>query len=172
MLNPIRAIRRGALRLALRHGPQRHILVPVYYIISPPRNPHPLPDLRTAQHRLLQLTNHLRRRSSLRSVKLSSSLSHIAERHSQYQGSKAKATHKGRHGFRLTERLKEAQFDFRYAGENVASGHRTVDEAFRSWYRSKGHRRNLLSSKVDLMGLGVSRGWDGRLYWTQLFASR
>ncbi|CAN8073710.1 unnamed protein product [Agarophyton chilense] len=140
MPNPVRAVRRGLVRLALRHGPQRHVLVPLYYIASPPRNPHPLPDLRTAQRRLLQLTNHLRRRHSLHTVQLSSSLSHIAQRHSQYQGSKAKATHKGRHGFHLSQRLKEANFEFRYAGENVASGQRTVDDVFHSWYRSKGHR--------------------------------
>ncbi|PXF45798.1 hypothetical protein BWQ96_04410 [Gracilariopsis chorda] len=164
--------RRALVRLALRHGPQRHVLVPIYFTVSPPRHRQKLPSFSASQARLLQLTNRLRARHRLGPVRISNGLSKIAEMHSRYQGSRARSSHKGRRGFHLKDRLKEAHFEFRYASENVAAGQPTVDEAFRAWKGSKGHLRNMLSPRVDLMGLGLSTGWDGRLYWTQLFASR
>jgi uncharacterized protein YkwD len=35
---------------------------------------------------------------------------------------------------------------------------------------SDGHRRNILSANTEL-GVGVAAGADGRLYWTQVFAT-
>jgi uncharacterized protein YkwD len=41
---------------------------------------------------------------------------------------------------------------------------------FDGWMNSPGHRANILSDEVH-MGVGAATGGNGRMYWTQKFAT-
>jgi len=73
-------------------------------------------------------------------------------------------------GQRFETVLEETGVHFYRAGENLAAGQRSSEEAVRSWMNSsKGHREALLSFEYGRVGIGVAMDDDGRLYWAQLF---
>ncbi len=56
------------------------------------------------------------------------------------------------------------------SGENVAGGHRTLDQAIAGWLDSKGHRETLLSTRFEEFGLAVATVPGGKqsrygIYW-------
>lgn len=52
--------------------------------------------------------------------------------------------------------------------ENVAQGQTTAQEAIDSWLSSEGHKQNI-EDNYNLTGIGIARGADGDLYFTQIF---
>ena len=64
---------------------------------------------------------------------------------------------------------------FRHSGlpaaENIAVGYRTVHDVMDAWYRSPGHKRNLLSNQT-YAGYGLSEDPQGRSYWCAIFTSQ
>jgi len=54
------------------------------------------------------------------------------------------------------------------AAENVAWGHPTAKLVVDGWLESKGHRKNI-EGDFNLTGIGIARGKDGELYYTQIF---
>ncbi len=52
--------------------------------------------------------------------------------------------------------------------ENVALGQTTAQEVVDSWLSSEGHKQNI-ESDYNLTGIGIARGNDGDLYFTQIF---
>ena len=63
------------------------------------------------------------------------------------------------------------------AGENIAYGYRTASEVFIGWkedglpYAQQGHRRNMLNSDFNCIGIGHVI-YNGTHYWTQSLAKR
>jgi len=70
------------------------------------------------------------------------------------------------------QRLKDAGYAYARAGENVAQGDAgiTVDQIFKGWMDSKGHRENILRKEVTEIGIGLGTAKNGAIYYTQLFA--
>lgn len=66
--------------------------------------------------------------------------------------------------------LAESGIRYRYAGENIAYGQRNPEEVMKAWMNSSGHRANILSTKVDYIGIGVTYR-NGVYYWSQFFAA-
>ncbi|HUP48603.1 MAG TPA: CAP domain-containing protein [Thermoanaerobaculia bacterium] len=54
--------------------------------------------------------------------------------------------------------LRPTGYDFRYAGENLASGFETAEVLVQSWMESKGHRENILSPLYRDCGVAVIDG--------------
>ena len=60
-----------------------------------------------------------------------------------------------------------------HAGENIAAGYRTPQQAHKSWMDSGGHRKNIRNENYRYMGVGAyylpgsEYGW----YWVQVFAT-
>lgn len=54
--------------------------------------------------------------------------------------------------------------------ENVALGQTTAQEVVDSWLSSKGHKQNI-EGDFNLTGIGIAKGDDGDLYFTQIFLS-
>ncbi len=52
--------------------------------------------------------------------------------------------------------------------ENVALGQTTAQDVVDSWLGSKGHKENI-EGNFNLTGIGIARGNDGDLYFTQIF---
>jgi uncharacterized protein YkwD len=78
--------------------------------------------------------------------------------------------HVDREGRRVAQRADAAGYQWRAIGENLAAGHRTLDDALRGWLRSAGHCRNLLDERFTDFGLArvVSQRPNDRyrVYWT------
>lgn len=66
--------------------------------------------------------------------------------------------------------MTDAGISYRYAGENIAYGQRSPEAVMTGWMNSEGHRANILSSKVEYIGIGVTQ-WNGVYYWSQFFAA-
>ncbi|HEV2764235.1 MAG TPA: CAP domain-containing protein, partial [Pyrinomonadaceae bacterium] len=64
---------------------------------------------------------------------------------------------------------------WRMFGENIAYNQGYEDPAafaVERWMLSPKHRSNILSRSYTMTGLGVARGSDGRIYFTQVFMTR
>ena len=52
--------------------------------------------------------------------------------------------------------------------ENVALGQTTAQDVVDSWLSSEGHKQNI-EGNFNLTGIGIARGKNGDLYFTQIF---
>jgi len=97
-------------------------------------------------------------------------LAAVAEQHSRAMAELAFFDHTGRDGRRVGQRADAAGYRWRSIGENLAAGHRTLEDAVRGWLRSDGHCRNLLDARFSEFGLAkvVSERPNDRfrVYWT------
>src|SRR3989344_1317119 len=55
--------------------------------------------------------------------------------------------------------LKKAEYDYKYAGENLAVGFIESTEVFNAWFNSPGHKANLLSPYYTEVGTAVLTGF-------------
>ena len=59
-------------------------------------------------------------------------------------------------------------YSYTAAGENIAK-HATLEKAQAAFLSSPGHRRNIMSSAYDKVGLGIALTGEGYVYLTQIF---
>lgn len=74
----------------------------------------------------------------------------------------------------LSKRMEAQGLKYRACGENIfksSTASRFSDSAVRAWMKSPGHKKNILSREYVRTGIGISRGKDGNVYVTQIFAS-
>ena len=75
----------------------------------------------------------------------------------------------------LKNRLKHSdmkdimRLGFSKASENIAYGQKNNQSVMRSWLRSPGHRRNILSTSVDSIGCGFFYSDRDIIYWCVCF---
>ena len=60
-------------------------------------------------------------------------------------------------------------YEYLGVGENIAH-HANVEKAEAAFMSSDGHRRNILGSQWDKVGIGIAYDENGNVYVTQLFA--
>lgn len=121
---------------------------------------------------VLRLVNIERANNNLSPLTLDSSLSRVALSHSKDMHDNGYFSHTNLSGQSPFDRLKSAGISYRSAGENIAAGQSTPALVVNSWMNSDGHRKNILSSAYNKMGLGYYYGNKGyRSYWTQIFTN-
>jgi len=54
--------------------------------------------------------------------------------------------------------IREAGYNYTYAGENLAKGFETAEEAVKAWMASPKHRANVLSENFNEVGFAVKKG--------------
>ena len=76
-------------------------------------------------------------------------------------------------GSSMSDRIKFVGYDYRYAGENIAKGQRSVKEVVDGWIDSDGHCKNLMNPNFTEIGMSLLVSDDPndryRNYWTQDF---
>jgi uncharacterized protein YkwD len=123
---------------------------------------------------LLKLLNAARAKEKLPALKVSPLLTKIARAHSANMAKQGKMAHV-LDGKGPAERAKDAGYDYRKIGENVAfsddgdEGPTPLSEIQEMWMKSKAHRKNILEPKYREVGLAVVRTRKGKAYYTQLF---
>jgi len=78
-------------------------------------------------------------------------------------------SHYGPGGSTVSSRLKAAGAKFYAAGENIAKGYKTPQSVNSGWMNSSGHRKNMLSSYWDRVGIGYVLCKGYKAYWTEDF---
>jgi uncharacterized protein YkwD len=93
-------------------------------------------------------------------------LGHSAARYAEELSRRDRLDHIGEAGASLRMRLREAGYLMRSAGENLAGGPETLDEALAQWLSSPAHCENLMGAEFQEFGLACVAG-PGRLqrYW-------
>lgn len=126
----------------------------------------PAPVLRDA---VVCLINQQREGRGLPALSASSKLNLVAQRHTQAMVATGDFTH----GFDFAQRFIAGGYDWRAAGENIASGYATPRSVVAAWMASPNHCRNILSPMFRNVGTGVSLAGVGAGIghgtWTQDF---
>ncbi|KQV88238.1 CAP domain-containing protein [Pelomonas sp. Root1237] len=99
-------------------------------------------------------------------LRASTVLADSARRYAEELAARDRIDHVGAAGTSLRTRLREAGYLMRSAGENLAGGPETLDEAMAQWLASPAHCENLMAVDFQEFGLACVTG-PGRLqrYW-------
>ena len=123
----------------------------------------------TAQEqKALNLLNADRAANGLPPLALDSELSRIARIKSQDMRDNRYFAHTSPTYGNAAAMLKHFGYAYRGAGENIAH-HATVEKSQAAFMSSNAHRRNILGSQWQKVGIGVAFDQQGFVYVTQLF---
>lgn len=67
--------------------------------------------------------------------------------------------------------MQECSLNYTYAAENIAMGQTSAEAVMTAWMNSTGHRANILSSNMTLIGAGLAPNSSGYKHWVQMFAN-
>ncbi len=115
------------------------------------------------------LLNGDRTANGLASLPLDKELSRIARIKAEDMRDKGYFAHQSPTYGSPSEMLRHFGYAFSAAGENIAH-HANITKAQAAFMSSAGHRRNILSSGWNRVGIGVCYDAQGYVYVTQLFA--
>ena len=129
-----------------------------------------------SESRLLDLINEERRARGRRPLAWDGSLTRMARYHSENMSRQGFINHVDRDGLDLEGRAQLLSVrGWRSLAENIAYNQGYPDPAafaVERWMTSSKHRENALNGEFTHAGLGVARGADGRIYFTQVFMER
>ncbi len=120
--------------------------------------------------RVLELTNDIRAEHNLTPLVWDDTLASLAKEHCEDMADRGYFSHNTPEGKSPFDRMKEAGIRYVYAGENIAAGHYSPEEAVNSWMKSEGHRENILNPNYKSLGVSFARGGSYGIYWAQEFA--
>ena len=128
------------------------------------------------EQRVFDLVNEERRARGERPLMWDGELCRLARLHAQDMARHGFVGHTGRDGRDMGDRAAAMGIrGWRALGENVAYNQGFDDPAafaVERWMLSNKHRENILNAGFTHSGLGVAKGPDGRVYFTQVFISR
>jgi uncharacterized protein YkwD len=124
---------------------------------------------------ILEKVNAARRQSRLPPLRVSPQLDQAAQKHAEDMLARGYFAHESPDGKTVRERAREAGYDWRAIGENIAEGQLTVDEVIDTWMKSPDHRRNILDPGFTELGVGIAAGkgknGERRVLWDQSFGA-
>jgi uncharacterized protein YkwD len=127
-------------------------------------------ELGTSEKELLALTNQERKKRDLPLLGVDALLCKLARGHSANMAKQAKPEHvlDGKSPF---DRLRDAGYQYQFAGENVAFGlNYTTAEIFEGLMESPKHRDNIVHKQFTHIGVGTFKDKEGTIWYTQVFA--
>lgn len=115
--------------------------------------------------RMLEANNRLRGQMGLPAHRISARLTQAAQDHAWYMARTGAFSHHANGG----PSGRAARYGFRGGmRENIASGQRSVREAFQSWRNSGGHWSSIIS-RTSHAGFGYAVGRNGATYWVGVY---
>ncbi|CAH2212985.1 CAP domain-containing protein [Tepidibacter aestuarii] len=117
------------------------------------------------------LVNGLRSRYNLSPLKYNDNVSAVARKHSTDMAVNKYFNHVNLNGEDPGKRLTNNNLIWRTYGENIAAGQSDSIAAYFVWVNSDGHRKNMLNTNCEEMGVGINYNSNSpyRAYYTQLF---
>ncbi|MBD8068420.1 CAP domain-containing protein [Bacillus sp. PS06] len=107
------------------------------------------------QAQILDITNVIRKRHDLPSLKWDKTTAEVAYNHSKDMNQNNYFSHKSPTTGGLADRLAEGEVIYQLAGENIAALYVDGIAAVEGWLNSEGHRETLLNEKFTHLGVGV-----------------
>jgi uncharacterized protein YkwD len=120
---------------------------------------------------VLDLVNKARSGAGCEALRMNGELTDAAQGHAEDMAAKGYFSHSSRDGRSPFDRMGDAGYDFRAAGENIARGQPDADAVMAAWMDSPGHRKNILNCDFEDLGVGYVQG-SGGPWWVQNFGSR
>ncbi len=126
---------------------------------------HPLMALE-----VFRLVNEERAKEGIQPLRLNDPLMIVAETKSRDMVEELYFSHTSPVYGDMGSLLDTFQIDYRYAGENIATGQPTAEVVMQAWMSSPSHRANILNPRFNQIGIGtVQGGLYGGTTWTQTF---
>ena len=72
----------------------------------------------------------------------------------------------------ITTAIKEAGYEGRASGENIAKGQESPEEVVQGWMESKAHRENILRDHFSEVGFGFVKDKENNWVWVTNFGGR
>jgi uncharacterized protein YkwD len=140
------------------------------------RTTAPLRDPARVHAAMLEQVNAARRKAGAPPLHANPLLDKAAQKHAEDMLARGYFAHESPGGGTVRERAKEAGYDWREIGENIAEGQLTVGDVMNGWMKSPGHRSNILNPGFSELGTGLvaAKGKDGqhRVLWVQVFGTK
>lgn len=108
--------------------------------------------------RLLDLTNIIRKQQGLSELSLNEKLSNAAFAKGENMFAKNYWAHNAPDGTTPWYFIRQVQYDYVYAGENLARGFTNSDAIVEAWMESPTHKENMLSPNYQDVGFAVLEG--------------
>lgn len=128
------------------------------------------------ERRAFELINDERRARGQEPLSWDGELTRLARQHSENMARHNFFSHTDRDGLDTADRAAvNGVCGWRAIAENIAYNQGFEDPvgfAVERWMQSPKHRENILRSAFTHAGIGVARGSDGRVYFTQVFVAR
>ncbi len=119
---------------------------------------------------VLKITNAERAKAGCKALSANSTLNNVAQAHSADMAAHNYFSHDSQNGKSPFDRMKDAGYNFRAAGENIAYGQRTATDVMNAWMNSPGHKANILNCTYTQIGIGYALQ-GSTPYWTQDFGT-
>ncbi|HLL74258.1 MAG TPA: CAP domain-containing protein [Pyrinomonadaceae bacterium] len=130
----------------------------------------------SSERRAFELVNEERRARGQEPLVWDAELTQLARRHSENMARRNFFSHTDPEGLDTADRAAVGGVcGWRAIAENIAYNQGFDDPvgfAVERWMQSPKHRENILRPVFTHAGIGVSRGADGRVYFTQVFVAR
>src|SRR3989338_3522795 len=107
---------------------------------------------------ILSLTNQIRQENGLSLLNLNNELPQAAEEKAKDMFSKNYWAHFAPDGTSPWYFIKNTNYNYIYAGENLAKGFTSSQDVVNAWMNSPSHKENMLSGKYKDVGFAVLRG--------------
>lgn len=140
--------------------------------VPPAPSPGPSGSMTANELKIVELVNAERAKLGLRALAVDTKLSQVARLKSEDMRDKRYFAHQSPTYGSPFDMMRQFGITYRTAGENIAAGQRTPEEAMRGWMNSSGHRANILNSSFTHIGIGHAVGGSYGNYWTQMFVGR
>ncbi len=102
---------------------------------------------------------------------MNSALRTSARRHAEDMADNNYFSHTGQNGSKASQRMKDAGYDGKGYGENIAAGSSTAERTMGQWMTSSGHCKNIMRGTFVHIGVGYANN-DSNKYrhlWVQNF---
>lgn len=126
-------------------------------------------DLSADEEALIQLTNAERKKLNLPELSVDLALMKLARSHSAEMAKLNQIGHEAG-GKSFSTRMSDAKYKSFLAGENIARGQNSPQQAVSDWMNSAGHKENIIRKEFTHIGVGIASSETGKRYWTQVFS--
>jgi uncharacterized protein YkwD len=130
----------------------------------------PIAGAATLKAQVTDLVNAERGTAGCAPVQVDARLAAAAQKHSDDMAQLNYFAHDSKDGRSAFDRIRAEGYSQGRA-ENIAKGQQDADAVMRAWNGSAGHHRNIVDCDIKAIGVGVARGSDGALVWTQDFGA-
>lgn len=131
-----------------------------------------IPSIKQFEKRVIELTNKEREKQGLEPLKANWQVSRVARYKARDMRDNNYFEHKSPTYGSPFQMMRDFNISFTAAGENIAAGQSTPQSVVDAWMKSKGHRKNILSSKYTQIGVGYVNGGSYGHYWSQMFITK